>query len=593
MASLSDISETVQQVAEAIAAVINVDVEIIDMDSIRVAGTGKSKMKIGQPLDYGVINRYAREHQEPFFVPNPGQLPQCKPCPLYQKCTYYASMIYPIVYDQKCIGAFTILSYNTEQEKKILENPERLLDFLKRMADLISSKFAEQMLLDQLMITTSELQAVFNAVSKGIVAIDQFGAIIHLNKAAQELLQLDGQAFLGKSIESISPHSPICQVLETGQGFSEKEVMMCNGKRNFRLVCRAQPILAKGQIVGAVAIFQDIKSVGSYIDKLTGHSDYSIENILGESEDIQELKKQVLRLAASSSTVLIRGESGTGKELFARAIHAESGRNDYPFVAINCAAIPEALLESELFGYEEGSFTGAKKGGKLGKLELAHGGTLFLDEIGDMPLHLQVKLLRVLEEKSFERIGSISSIKVEARFITATNRDLEEMIKRGEFREDLYYRLNVIPFVISPLRERVDDIKMLLKYFLDRANQNFHKTIHGFSAEAEIALLNYSWPGNVRELQNTVEYCAHMADTAQIEYSHLPQRMRQETILPGSHPLSVVTPLETMEKEMIVGAIKHFGKSLEGKKFAAAALGIGLTTLYRKGKKYDIPEFRE
>jgi transcriptional regulator with PAS, ATPase and Fis domain len=344
--------------------------------------------------------------------------------------------------------------------------------------------------------------------------------------------------------------------------------------------------------MGVVAVIQDLKSVGKFIYTLTGHEDYGLDNILGNSDSINLLKQQVQRVARSNSTVLIRGESGTGKELFARAIHAESQRNQGPFVGINCAAIPETLLESELFGYEEGSFTGAKKGGKLGKFELAQQGTLFLDEIGDMPLHLQVKLLRVLEERSFERIGGISPVKLEARLITATNRDLESMVKRGEFREDLYYRLNVIPFFIPPLRNRAEDINVLLSHFLNYYNKILQKSIKGFSREAESILLKYPWPGNVRELQNTVEYCAHMADTPYVEVHHLPQRMRQK-VSPGSLRPPHIKPIELAEKELIANALKFYGSSLEGKKKAAAALGIGLTTLYRKGKKYYLPQFSE
>jgi len=592
MVLLRDISETVQQVAEAIAAVLNVDVEIVGADLVRVAGTGGASKKVGLRMDYGVINKEVQCRRQAIIVPEPGKHEYCISCPLNKNCHYNAQIIYPIVYENLCIGSISLISFDKKQEKTLLSNGERLMDFLNRMADMISSKISERVLLEKVTVTTSELRAVINAVRQGIIAIDENGIVIHFNKMAQDLLQLEPEDIVGKSIELITQGSPLLEVIQKRQGFEEKEIMFKRQKGNIRLLANAQPIFANEEVVGIVAVIQDLKSVGKFIYTLTGHEDYGLDNILGNSDSIKLLKQQVQRVARSNSTVLIRGESGTGKELFARAIHAESDRSKGPFIGINCAAIPETLLESELFGYEEGSFTGAKKGGKLGKFELAQQGTLFLDEIGDMPLHLQVKLLRILEEKSFDRIGGISPVKLEARLITATNRDLESMVKRGEFREDLYYRLNVIPFFVTPLRNRAEDISVLLSHFFQYYNRILHKSIMGFSREAESILLCYSWPGNVRELQNTVEYCAHMADSPYIELHHLPQRMRQGIISEDATP-SYIRTLEMMEKELITNALKYYGRSLEAKKNAAAALGIGLTTLYRKGKKYNLQEFSE
>lgn len=590
MVELKDISETVQAVADAIASVLNVEVEIVNSELVRVAGTGAAKSKIGQPMDYGVINREVQRRRQAIIVPLPGKHEYCEKCALRDKCHYYAQIIYPIIYQDNSIGSISLITFTLDQEKRLLNNRDRLLEFLKHMSDLISSKIAERILLEQVIVTTSELQAVLNSVEQGIIAVDKQGNITHLNKMAGKLLELENDEAIGTNIESINPGSPLMQVIEKRQGYSQKEIMFKNSKGNFRLVGNLQPIFAKDEVIGVVAVIQDIKSVGKFIYGLTGHRNYGLDNILGNSEAIKGLKLQVQRVARSNSTVLIRGESGTGKELFARAIHAESNKRKGPFIAINCAAIPETLLESELFGYEEGSFTGAKKGGKLGKFELAQQGTLFLDEIGDLPLHLQVKLLRVLEDKTFERIGGVNSVKLEARLITATNRDLEVMVKSGEFREDLYYRLNVIPLYIPPLRERVDDISLLLKHFLGYYNNILNKEIYGFTKEAEDVLVNYHWPGNVRELQNAVEYCVHMSDTQYIETMHLSQRIRQRSVIDDINHLGIRS-LDMVEKEMIINALAFFGSSLEGKKNAAHALGIGLTTLYRKGKKYDIPEF--
>jgi len=336
--------------------------------------------------------------------------------------------------------------------------------------------------------------------------------------------------------------------------------------------------LANEEVVGVVAVIQDLKSVGKFIYTLTGHEDYGLDNILGDSESINMLKQQVQRVARSNSTVLIRGESGTGKELFARAIHAESERSKGPFIGINCAAIPETLLESELFGYEEGSFTGAKKGGKLGKFELAQQGTLFLDEIGDIPLHLQVKLLRVLEERSFERIGGISPVKLEARLITATNRDLESMVKRGEFREDLYYRLNVIPIFIPPLRERKEDIIPLIQDISKKINERYGMNKTFTNSEIEV-MLKYDWPGNVRELENIIERVMVTEDGG---LSLLQTMVGMKN--PAADAKSYKEKLEEYDKMILLESIKQEGSVLK----AAEKLGINATTIRRKLHKYKV-----
>ena len=280
-----------------------------------------------------------------------------------------------------------------------------------------------------------------------------------------------------------------------------------------------------------------------------------------------------------------RTETGTGKGLFARAIHSLSARKDKPFVAINCSAIPESLLESELFGYEEGAFTGAKKRGKPGKFELAEGGTLFLDEIGDMPIHLQAKILRTLQERTIERVGGNTSITVDIRVISATNRPLETMIINGEFREDLYYRLNVIPLNLPPLRQRREDIQLLLEFFTKRYNQVFNKDILGFSPKALATLFEYHWPGNIRELENVVEYAFNIEPNEIIREDSLPVKLKQFNN--GTHESTLKT-LKEVEKKSIEHAIDIYGTSVESKKQIAKVLGIGIATLYRKIKEYEL-----
>jgi len=301
---------------------------------------------------------------------------------------------------------------------------------------------------------------------------------------------------------------------------------------------------------------------------------------------MQEVFKTALKAAKTKATILLTGESGTGKELIAKAIHFESDRSKGPFIAINCAAIPENLLEAELFGYEKGAFTGALIS-KPGKFELANGGTIFLDEIGDLPLHLQAKLLRVIQDKTFERIGGTKSIKVDIRIIAATNKDLEEMVKDGSFREDLYFRLNVIPIYLPPLRERKEDIPLLIDHFLKKFNEEYGKNIN-ITKEAMEKLVNYSWPGNVRELENTIERLVILAEGNEITLNDLPFYIRQEDdtrITCVKLKETLPSQLELIEKQAIKEALKA---SNYNQTKAAKMLGLTKRQINYKIKKYGL-----
>lgn len=312
------------------------------------------------------------------------------------------------------------------------------------------------------------------------------------------------------------------------------------------------------------------------------HLNINLDSIVGNSKSMNKTKNLAIQAAKCGSNVLILGESGTGKELFARAIHEMSIRKKEPFIAINCAAIPENLLESELFGYENGAFTGANKGGKPGKFELANGGTIFLDEVGDLSLHLQPKLLRVIEYGQLERVGGIKSIKLDVRIIAATNKDLEVMAEKGEFREDLFYRLCVIPIMIPPLRNRPEDIILLAEHFLSKYNEKFKKNVITISEEVKKQLLLYDWPGNVRELENVIEYSINMANTDLLTSTCIPGKITKQTKDNGHKNL------ESLRKECLQKLLIKYGTTLKGKQKIADELGISLSTLYRDMKKYNL-----
>ena len=310
----------------------------------------------------------------------------------------------------------------------------------------------------------------------------------------------------------------------------------------------------------------------------------SFDDIIGDSKELSKVKKSARLFAAGNSTILLQGESGTGKEVFARAIHTESSRGAGPFVAINCAALPENLIESELFGYVEGAFTGASKGGRIGKFELADGGTLFLDEIGEIPIHLQAKLLRALQERKIQKVGGSKEINIDVRIIAATNRDLELLVKEGMFREDLYYRLSVIPIFIPSLRERKGDIRQLAEYFCNIYSKALNKDIFGLEKTTLKILSEYSWPGNIRELQNAIEYAVNISSNSYLKRTDLPEKILRGRKSITETGIAELKDLHTVEYEYIQKAIETYGNTLEGKEKAAQVLGISLATLYRKLK---------
>jgi transcriptional regulator with PAS, ATPase and Fis domain len=362
------------------------------------------------------------------------------------------------------------------------------------------------------------------------------------------------------------------------------------------------PILADGKVIGAIGkiVFRQLNEVSELFKKLqkaenkasfyhqqfqkSESARFTWEHLLTVDPYMEKLKKSAAKAAKGRSTILIRGESGTGKELFAQAIHNSSARSTGKFIVVNCAAIPEDLLESEFFGYDEGAFTGARQKGKLGKFDLANGGTLFLDEIGDMSLSLQAKLLRVLQEREFYRVGGTVRIQVDVRIIAATNRILEEMVREGFFREDLYYRLNVISLNVPPLRDRLYDTDHLIGQFMIELNQILGTSITGIDARAREVMLDYGWPGNVRELRNVMERAMTFAENGKIRFEDLPDYLVKQ--VSSKESLLNVSLVQNAELE----AIKKALVQVQGNKVKAARLlGISRSGLYEKIKKYKLP----
>jgi transcriptional regulator with PAS, ATPase and Fis domain len=370
-----------------------------------------------------------------------------------------------------------------------------------------------------------------------------------------------------------------------GNTYENKEVVVIVDDKKKRFDLNVYPIKNDiDTIVGMVAIFKDMQNVYNLVNKYSGMiATYTFDDIIGESEDFIKLKEQAKSISNSPSTVLIQGESGTGKELIAQSIHNNSNRRNNNFVAINCGAIPKNLIESELFGYEEGAFTGAKKGVHPGKFEIASGGTLFLDEIGEMPLDMQVSLLRVLQEGCVTRLGGNKCIFIDVRIIAATNKVLKKEISKGTFREDLYYRLSVIPLYIPPLRERQADVKLLIKYFLRVKAIKLGKPMPKLSHALYEKLINYSWPGNVREMENCIENVVNMNGSTSFSFETEYLSTKQNNITTCDSEYNMCSLEKWVEKAILSCIDRCNGNITE----ASRILGINRSTLYSKLKKYS------
>ena len=587
MNGLSDIKQDIQNIAEAMLSVLNIDVTIVDEKLERIAGTGTYLNKIGEKINRHSAFKKCLEEQILIYIDDAKRNQICKECYNNEYCKEFAEVCCPIVLDGHSYGVVGLIAFNEEQSSRIVDNAKDLTNFLGKMADLISNKLKAQNKTEELELEKKKLEILLNSMNKAVVSIDIKGNIDKYNLKFKETFNIkDDKLEAGnifKILDFINETSEKdFKKYRTGIFSYEK-----NG-RNLKGIYNINKIVVKNKLKGYVIDFIENKEAIKNYNKINKDYKITLDNIIGSSDIIIHTKQKSLIASKSSSTVLIEGESGTGKELFARAIHNHSNRADYPFVTVNCAAIPDNLLESELFGYEEGAFTGARKGGKLGKFEIAHKGTIFLDEIGDMSLHLQGKLLRVLQERELDKIGGKSNISIDVRVIAATNRNLERMVQEGHFREDLYYRLNVIPITLPSLRDRKEDIPFLIDYMIKEYSQKLDKDVVGIDEDVKNALVDYSWPGNVRELQNIIEYSINMSSSRILTLDIIPNNIKVQYYDDVKDKKEEIRTLEDLEKEAIQKAMNKFKNYKKDKELVANALGISRATLYRKLEKYNL-----
>ena len=455
-----------------------------------------------------------------------------------------------------------------------------LIPFLQIAGSLVN-------LIEDILNERYQVDAIVNSTHDGVIAIDRTGYIRLVNEQAKTILGVK-EEMKGRNITEFIPQSDMLRVLEAGK-IERGDIATVGGRQ---IVINRSPVIVKGKIVGAVSNFKEITDIQKVELQLRKklhqnglEAKYRLSDILGETHEIMEAKELARKFAETESTVLITGESGTGKELFAQGIHSASHRSLGPFVAVNCAVLPENLLESEMFGYEKGTFTGALKDGKPGLFELAHGGTLFLDEIGEIPLRIQALLLRVLQERTIRRVGGERIIPVDVRIITATNRNLEEEVEEKQFRSDLYYRLNVLALELPPLRGRLADIPKLVEAFLEEFNDKRKNKIITVEKELICLFQKYDWPGNIRELRNTIERMVVLEESKSLRLQgakFLSEKIRRRKF---SEETTNKQSIKNKEKELILTTLEKFGNN---KKLAAQSLGIDRSTLWRKIKEYNL-----
>ena len=580
---LMQIQPTIQRFARMLASVLQLEVEIVDENLCRVAGTGAYGKFLGRQLSGNSrLLRHVLETKTEKVVTQSRFDPLCEGCDSKENCREKAFLGTPVILQDRCVGVISLIAVTHEQQEHISDNLREFSDYVRHISTIFVSKLLEDQGPGDNIIKI--FATMIDNMDQGVLVVDADNRVQFVNQTALKTLGVVQNNIIGKPVrfrpltfESNFTHGHMQHIVS----WDDKSELIIGQLHNIQ-----------GRQLFLMAFHQSHTS----FSVANAPDEPHIEQLVGECRVMRQLKRLISRIAPSPSSVMVVGESGTGKEVVARAIHKLSGRRNKPFIAINCAAIPEQLLESELFGYVKGAFTGASANGKTGLIQAANTGTLFLDEIGDMPLMLQAKLLRAIEAREILPIGASSPIQVDIRIISATNQNLAQFIAEGKFREDLFYRLNVIPITLPPLRERQEDIELLVHYFLHLHTRRLGSVYPGIAPDVVEILRKHRWPGNLRELSNLMEYLVNVVPSGEvIDSTLLPPNLLNNGTTEQSDVTEVSeahlslddaggTALEEMEKQMIREALSRHNS----KKQVADELGIGIATLYRKIKKYEL-----
>lgn len=579
---LFEIKSFLDSLVMTMSQVIKLEITIINQHLVRISGTGEYyQREICHEADALEFTEDCGSRRvistNQIFVSTDVK----KDFPNLESRAERAIILHPIFLNKKLVGVVGFIALDEIQQKLLADNSQRLQKFLYELSKVISTKLMEEKISAENTIINSQIIAIFENFDCGALLLDEKCRVLQFN--SQALSMLTGST--GERRPTVLKNPALCNLVFQALSMNyptEQKILRQNGTE---LLARVKPIFsAQTQTKYGLLFLERVSSLREKISLVEDHAkDYSVDSIDGVSAAISHVRQQLQQVSCFDSTILISGESGTGKEVVANVIHSLSSRSDRPMIRVNCAAIPEQMFESELFGYEDGAFAGAAKGGKPGKLILADGGTLYLDEIGDIPLTVQTKLLRVIQDKMVERIGANAPEKVNIRILAATCRNLQEMVNQGKFRQDLYYSVNVIQVDLPPLRERKADIKILLNKFIKEFNKKYSRKILGVTEDAMRHMIQYDWPGNVRELQNCVEYMINFENSDFLGMSSLPKKLIDAVPTPTtSVPLK--EKMQQYEQSMIRDAIMQYPQPLNEEHVSqiCANLQISRASFYRK-----------
>jgi len=543
--------------------VIGLNLYIIDDNLIRIASTGALNMLRGVPITKNQVSYKVMTQKKMLYMNNPKENELCADCELKDigNCLEEHTLYYPVVIDDYAIGVIALFAV-TDDEKEILESKISIFEtLLEKMAETIKLKLKETTHIHR-------LETLMANISDGVIVTDIGDIVLFSN-----LPQLEGK--IGMSLRHIFDPTDLDRLNEIG---NDHPIVINDNFGLGKYTLSRVIINPNERHIEKMYIMKSINEV----EKTSTQFTYIETEFAGSSHSAMLTRDMISKAADYDFNVLILGESGTGKGLIAEAIHKQSSRKDKPFIEVNCSAIPNNLIESELFGYEAGAFSGASKNGKPGMFELANGGTIFLDEIGEMDITLQPKLLKVLDDKRVSRLGGIESKKLDIRVIAATNKNVNELVQLKLFREDLYYRLAVMIIESESLRSKTEDLIPLAMQFINNYNRKYNKSIKGLSQQVVKTFMQYDWPGNIRELENAIEYAVAIEEGKKISPQSLPKRIL------SNNPLVVSSNLDDIKRNRILELLSMHGYSAQGKQKVASSLGISLSTLYRYMKKFNI-----
>ncbi len=587
MNELQKIKEIAVDIVKATSKILN-DTEVVIVDQNgSFMGFNDSYLKRKKNAEWKPYIDTIIRRREITVIETPGDNPLCDGCPNEGHCPQTLEIIVPFNIKDKYLGYISIITFTEEAREIYLKKKNQVVEFLQTMIDVMVSAGKEHFSRLESEKAFKQLDAIIQHMDYIVFTCNTEGVIQCANQSFYSFFSLDASN-TDISITSLLESRAISSAISDKKGFEDQEIAIIFNNVMHRMVVSCKAMKNEdGICTGFVFFIRTIEDARRFISNVPVlPPDDALNQIVGKSPEISELKNKIRHFSQSVSTVLIRGETGTGKELVARSLHSLSPRRGKPFVTINCAAIPDSLLESELFGYEEGTFTGASKGGKAGLFEIGNNGTIFLDEIGDMPLHLQSKLLRVLQDKQVIRLGGFHPINLDIRIIAATNQDLEKMVQDKKFRSDLFYRLNILPISTPPLRNRLSDFNELVFHFIEKYNARLKKNISGVENDFMDMIKGYTWPGNIRELENTIEYAVNLEDGPRLTMTvPIPEIF---THINQAKGFSLKNQLKEYESSIIRDTLKQYGNEKSSINKAARALDISRASLYQKIKEYNI-----